>query len=285
MVTNVFTDLKEHYQTLAESLRAHADEAGVLRTSSDVGTQREDLYKSFLERHLPKSADVFLGGYVFGMDGQASQQIDVVITTGIAPRFRLRDGNRFIAPLEGTIGIAEVKSRLDKASLHDALYKCASIPAMPEKGNTVPPFLKVSDTRWNENPFKIIFAYDSIAESSLMEHIDEFYAESTDIPFERRPHMIHVLGKYSLMRMTSGWQLESSAGVVADLQPAAGEFIHLPGDDVAAIMITLQQLQQSAFAFNGNYIAVSPHLYIDTFEGNRYRSPLLISCHIRSILT
>ncbi|MCY4639405.1 MAG: hypothetical protein OXC94_03575 [Chloroflexi bacterium] len=250
MGANVFGDLKEHYQTLAESLRVQADEAGVLKTSSDVGTQREDLFRSFLERHLPKSVDVFLGGYVFSLDGQASKQIDVVVTTGVTPRFRLRDGSRFIAPLEGAIGIAEVKSRLDKESLRDALSKCASIPAMPSKGNSVPPILKVPDARWNENPFKVVFAYEGIGAPSLMEHIREFYAENPSIPHERRPNIIHVLGKYSLLRATPRWHLETLDGAVSDSQPDIGEFIRLPGDDISAIMITIQELQQSAFAFS-----------------------------------
>lgn len=250
MATSVFEDLKEHYRALAESLRTQATEAGILRNSSDVGTQREDLYRSFLERLLPKSVDVFLGGYVFSMDGQASMQMDVVITTGNTPRFRQRDGNRFIAPLEGTIGIAEVKSRLDKATLSDALRKCASIPAMPSKGNRVPAILKVSDARWNENPFKIVFAYDGIAASSLMEHIREFYAENPTIPYARRPDIIHVLGKESFLRVTSRWQLQNSEGVAVDSQPTVGEFVRIPGGDIPAIMITLEELQQSAFAFS-----------------------------------
>ena len=103
---------------------------------------------------------------------------------------------------------------------------------------------------FDENPFKIVFAYDGVGASSLMDHIREFYTENPNIPLARRPNIIHVLGKHFIMRRTAKWQLVESSGVTADAQPAVGEFIRIPGDDVSAIMITIQELHQSAFAFN-----------------------------------
>ena len=140
MKPDVFDRLKEHYVSVARELSSQASQAGLLNNPTGVGTEREEVYRTFLERHLPKMCDVFLGGYVFDLKGNTSKQIDVIVTGGNTPRFRMSSGNRYIAPLEGAIAVAEVKSRLNKETLQESLSNCASIPFMPDHKGIVAPY-------------------------------------------------------------------------------------------------------------------------------------------------
>jgi len=193
MTPDVFENLKQHYASIASELSSQAHQARLLTNPTGVGGEREEVYRAFLERHLPKTCDVFLGGYVFDLVGTSSDQIDVIVTSGNTPRFQMHGGNRYIAPLEGTIAVAEVKSRLDKNTLQDALENCASIPPMPDQSGIVPPFLKISDESWQDTPYKVVFSYDGIDANRVCRYIEQFYDQNQSVPLVRRPNIIHVL--------------------------------------------------------------------------------------------
>ena len=224
MKHDVFDHLKEHYASVAKELSSQARQAGLLQNPTGVGTEREEVYRTFLERHLPKMCDVFLGGYVFDMLGNTSSQMDVIVTGGNTPRFRMSSGNRYIAPLEGTIAVAEIKSQLNKDTLWDALDGCASIPPMPDPEGIKPFYLRVGEERWQETPYKIVFAYDGLSANTICGHIDEFYSQCPEIPNAKRPNIIHVLEKYMIMWITSSTTVLNSDGTPAASQPEVGGY-------------------------------------------------------------
>ena len=252
MANDVFGKLAEHYASVAQELSSQAQQAGVLANATATGTEREDVYRKFLERHLPRTCDVFLGGYVFDMLGRSSSQIDVIVTGGNVPRFEMSSGNRYIAPLEGTIGVAEIKSQLTKQSLYEALEGCASIPPMPDPEGIGAPYLHLSEASWKDTPYKIVFAYDGIAMDTVCAHIFDFYEHNSDIPAFRRPNIVHVLNKYLIVRPVSGITLSPPDG---EPQPEEGQLYPVGSGseaDVSALILTLLTLQKGAFT--------SPHL-------------------------
>lgn len=251
MTPDVFDHLKEHYVAIAAELSSRASQARLLNNPTAVGTEREEVYRGFLERHLPKTCDVFLGGFVFDLKGTISKQIDVIVTGGITPRFRMASGDRYIAPLEGAIGVAEIKSMLDRDTLHEALFGCASIPSMPDHSGILPPFLRVSDALWKDLPYKIIFAYDSIAAHTLCNHIIAFYDEHKEIPITRRPNIIHVLGKFMVIRTTTGMAVTNSDGTPDPVQPNVGQYHpFFKGSDASAMAWSLNAVQHNVFLCN-----------------------------------
>ena len=251
MKPDVFDHLKYHYAAIAKELSSQASQAGLLTNPTGVGTEREEVYQTFLERHVPKSCDVFLGGYVFDLDGNSSTQIDVIVTSGNTPRFRMSSGNRYIAPLEGTVAAAEIKSRLDKNTLLEALRGCASIPPMPDQKGIMPPFLKIGEDNWEDTPYKIIFAYDGIDANTICDYITGFYDQHQHIPLVRRPNLIHVLGKYMIIRTTSGVTVLNSDGQPDTTQPNMGQYYpFFTGSDVSALVWTLNEIQNKAFLGN-----------------------------------
>lgn len=251
MKQDIFDHLKEHYASVAEELSSQARQAGLLRNPTGVGTEREEVYRTFLERHLPKMCDVFLGGYVFDMTGNSSSQMDVIVTAGSTPRFRMSSGDRYIAPLEGTIAVAEIKSQLNKATLWEALTGCASVPPMPASGGIKPPYLRINEERWQETPYKIVFAYDGISADTICGHIDEFYTQRPEIPHYRRPNIIHVLDHYMIMRITSGTTVTNSDGTPDVNQPEIGQYQpFFVAPDTLAMAWKLIALQENAFLSN-----------------------------------
>ena len=251
MTSDVFDHLKGHYAFVAEELRTKARQATVLDNSTGIGTEREEVYRTFLERHLPKMCDVFLGGYLFDLNGRSSAQVDVIVTAGNTPRFRMPEGNRHIAPLEGSIAVAEVKSHLNKARLQDALAKCGSIPPMPDPKGIVPQHLRIPEERWRDSPYKIVFAYDGINANTLCKHIMEFYNQNTAIPTVRKPNLIQVLGKYMVIRTTRGMTVVNPDGQPDPKQPEVGQYkTFTTSPDISALGWTLNELQQRTFLSN-----------------------------------
>lgn len=249
MNDDVFGDLAAHYVSVAQELSSQAQQAGLLRNPTATGTGREDVYRAFLERHLPRACDVFLGGYIFDTRGNSSSQMDVIATGGNVPRFGMSSGERHIAPLEGTVAVAEVKSRLTKDTLREALDGCASIPLMPESEGILPPYLRVSEARWNDAPYKIVFAYDGLSSDTICAHIAEYYEHNSHIPLFRRPNIIHVLNKYLIMRVTGGMAIANVQGGVEAEQPEQGTFhpLHVVSD-VSAMAWILAEVQQNVFS-------------------------------------
>ncbi len=131
MATNFHARLRAYYLKFGEVLRGNADAASVFPNTTDIGMAREKVYAEFLKQHAPSKCNVFLGGFLFHMDGTESKQLDVIVTTDTAPRFDFynRDGEgKSFSPVEGTLGVASIKSTLDKQQLQDSLTGIASIP-------------------------------------------------------------------------------------------------------------------------------------------------------------
>ena len=248
MKPDIFGHLKEHYISVAKELSSQASQAGLLTNPTGVGTGREEVYRAFLDRHLPKMCDVFLGGYVFDLKGNSSSQIDVIVTSGNTPRFRMSSGNRYIAPLEGTIAVAEVKSKLDKTTLFEALRDCAKVPLMPDPSGIISPNLSVNRKSWDDTPYKIVIAYDAIEKETLWQHITTFYQENSEIPTERRPNIIHIVDKYVVMRILPDMQVVNSDGTIPSEQPEVGQYRWFDnGQDVLAMTWTLETIRSNAF--------------------------------------
>ena len=246
---SIFPIIRNHFALVAGELRREAQQAAILANPTDVGQEREELYRRFLERYAPKMCDIFLGGYVFDLRGNRSQQADIIVTGGNIPRFRMPGGNKFIAPMEGTIAVIEVKSKLDANSLRQALNFCLSVPQMPESEGIVPPFVQYDEEAWADTPYKVVFAFDGIERSSVRNILMDFIKQNDDLPVSRLPNMIHVLGKYALRKVHASQIRNSSSGEPAsDIKTAYHTFSR--NADVLAMIEILNTIQHAAFVSN-----------------------------------
>jgi hypothetical protein len=205
MVQNFFHRLRSYYEDVARVLRDEASSASIFPNSSDIGTSRESIYAEFLRQHAPAKCNVFFGGFVFGKDGSESRQLDIIVTTDTTPKFNFHNkvgtGKSF-SPVEGTLGVISIKSTLDKNQLDDALAGIASVPPTSSlEGRTS--FL-VTVKNYDDWPYKIIYSSKGISGNALLGHLNQYFVDHPEIPFSRRPNLIHVSGKYVIVRAVPG---------------------------------------------------------------------------------
>ncbi|MDD2364549.1 MAG: hypothetical protein PHN84_00145 [Desulfuromonadaceae bacterium] len=249
MAGHFFQRLRTYYTEVASVLRGEASVASVFPNMTDVGMSRENLYAEFLRLHAPSKCNVFLGGFLFGEDGTESAQLDVIVTTDTTPRFNFHNKNglgKSFSPVEGTLGIASIKSTLNKNELENALAGIASIPASTPLGSRVNPSFNVKD--YEDWPYKIIYASKGISATSLLTHLNNYYIRNPSIQFGRRPNIIHVSGKYVILRATNAVGIWD-ANKHEDMNLEAGTFHLIDIDpDLQGIMWVLNALQQNATA-------------------------------------
>ena len=119
---------------------------------------------------------------------------------------------------------------------------------MPDPKGIVPPFLNVGEDNWQDTPYKIVFAYDGIDANTICGYITCFYDQNHQISLGRRPNIIHVLGKYMIVRTTCGMTVVEPYGQPATNQPNVGQYhSFVTGPDISALGWTLNEIQTKAF--------------------------------------
>ena len=230
-------------------LRGEARVASVFPNPTDVGTSRETIYAEFLRQHAPSKCNVFLGGFLFGDDGTESGQLDVIVTTDTTPRFNFhnQDGRgKSFSPVEGTLGVASIKSTLNKAELEDALSGIAAIPPTVPLDRRVAFGVKIKN--YDDWPYKVIYASDGISPEALYGHLLNFYAANPHIPVGRRPNVIHVSGKYVIFRVIEGMSVWDAETKQEESVPPGSFRLFTRDPDIQGIVWVLEGLQQRATA-------------------------------------
>lgn len=249
MAKEFFQRLRNYYLDVASVLRGDAKVASVFPNATDIGMSREKIYAEFLRRHSPSKCNVFFGGFVFGEDGSESGQLDVIITTDTAPQFNFHneDGSgKSFSCVEGTLGVASIKSTLNKNELEESLRGIARIPLTRSLEGRVSFGIKIKD--YDDWPYKIIYASDGISAETLLGHLANFYDEHPEIPIYRRPNVIHVVGKYVIFRAIKGMS-QWNADTNQPEEMEEGRFYHFTRDpDLQGILWVLQGLQGRAAA-------------------------------------
>ncbi|MFO1153422.1 MAG: DUF6602 domain-containing protein [Rhodospirillales bacterium] len=235
---------------VAAVLRGEAEVASIFPNGVDIGTARENIYREFLRQHVPSKCNVFSGGYLFAEDGAESKQLDLLVTTDTIPRFnfynRNNDGKSF-SPVEGALAVASIKSKLDKNELDDALDGIASIPASSSLDGRLPVGVKIHN--YDDWPYKIIYASDGISGQHLLKHIEAFYGMNQSIPFGRRPNIIHVSGKYIVLKAPRSGSRLYNHNTSSVINVPCGTFILVERNpDFQGIVHTLHNLQIRAQA-------------------------------------
>jgi hypothetical protein len=197
--------LRLYFAKVGEVLRGEADAAAIFPNMTDVGMSRERIYADFLRTHLPSSCNTLLGGFLFGLNGQESNQIDIIVTSAICPQFNFmnRDGSsKTFACVDGTLAVASLKSCLDSTQLFDALDNLASVPQKKPMTGRIAPFVEIDD--YDDWPYKIIYAPRGATLETLMASLEKYYERHPEIPYTHKPNLIHVAGSYNIIRVPKG---------------------------------------------------------------------------------
>jgi hypothetical protein len=243
MTEPFYLRLKEYYSKVGAVLRGEASSASIFPNPTDIGMSRERVYAEILKLHLPSSCNVLYGGFLFGMDGTESRQIDLIITNDLTLQFNFhnRDGSgKSFACIDGTIAVVLIKSTLDSKELVDALQNLASIPAKLPLGNRFVPSLRKLNG-YDDWPHKIIYASDGIALKSIEQTLHKYYQDNPQIPYECRPNLIHVAGKYIIDRSSFPRKMRNDLDIPANSFHGVEETT-----DVCGLFLAFAQCQRIA---------------------------------------
>jgi len=124
-------------KTIADLLRelmvkeaAELDDEAV-KHGPTIGTMYEGLTRDVLDRVIPAEIDVrVVDGFVKGVDGNLSPQIDAMVVTGEG--YQIPYTSNFVWPIADVIAVFEVKKTLYAGDLKDAFGKLRTVKRMSE---------------------------------------------------------------------------------------------------------------------------------------------------------
>ena len=245
MVAPFYNRLKNYYQAVGGVLRGEAAVASIFPNATDVGMERERIYAEFLKAHLPPNCNVLFGGFLFNLSGDESKQIDLIVTYASCPQFNftgaLPGQGKSFACVEGTLAVVSLKSNLTSPDLQQALENLASVPPQEPLGKRLNPLLTFQDQDYEDWPFKIIYAPNGVSIPTAISTIHQFYQSNPSIPWARRPNLIHVAGKYNIVRTLKEEKTRDGTKVPPNT-------FH-PGQDstdVYALAYAVEKIQQNA---------------------------------------
>lgn len=257
MPSPFFERLRNYYREVAAVLRGESSAGSIFTNTTDIGTTRELVYRKFLEEHLPSACNVMLGGFLFNQQGKDSGQIDVIVTIEDCPQFNFTNtggSGKSFSCVDGTLAVASIKSHLNSNELRNAMENLASIPQHRvafDWGS-----LGIENPYYEEWPYKIIFASNGIEAETLKKTMTDFYTEHPAIPSNRRPDIIHVVGRFCIRRAFRDLVYEGRT-------IKAGTYFTTTADvDVASLVVVVHAIQQNLAA--SRYI---PFDYSELFSG------------------
>ena len=183
-------------------LRGEQSAASVFANTTDIGQSKETALRDVLKYHIPSSTNIYLGGFLFNLNGIESKQLDIIVSDQNSLNYNLhnKDGSgKSFGCIDGCVSVISSKSCLNRREIFDALANIASIPP----GTLLTD--RNSDSRLDlsglcDGPVKAVYAQDGIKADAIASYLQEFYDNNPNIANNRRPNYIYVLGKYCLVR-------------------------------------------------------------------------------------
>lgn len=154
----------------------------------ELGTEREEVLRSFLRLHLPRRFEVSTG-FIFDSAGNLSKQLDIIIADSlVCPRFETPGGKR-IYPCECVVAVGQVRSSITSVSkLNEALLNLHSAKNLDRsaKGKAIDKkYDECIDNR--ENYLHQIFTFVFVTGKSLS--IDTIKPEILNYISAYEPHL------------------------------------------------------------------------------------------------
>jgi hypothetical protein len=176
----VVVNLTSVVDIVAARLKVEFEGTAEISHSASKGRVREALVLAeVLQRMLPDTVGLAHGAEIACSDGTVSGECDLVVyDRDIAPIYR--SPSYSVLPIEGIMGVIEVKSRLNTAELESALNKLHEIKCMERSAVTFwngeahgQPWRRYKYRQWWDQPpiSTYIVAFDSISLVTLAKRL------------------------------------------------------------------------------------------------------------------
>jgi hypothetical protein len=120
--------LVDYFRLVAEDLLIKLKQVRALVTKHGptIGLVTEEVVRTFLRTHLPKSVSVEQG-FILTPGGELSRQCDIIIydSTRWGPFFKVNDV--VIVPAEAVVAVVEVKTKIDRDKFHKVIEYFGSL--------------------------------------------------------------------------------------------------------------------------------------------------------------
>lgn len=179
---------KEYLAAFSKQISVEAETIGLFKHNATNGMLKEFLVHNVLEKVLPKSCSV-VSGIIFDEANSISKQMDLIIVDNRCFGINLSGGIGYY-PVESVIATIEVKSKLNKKSIDEALTNSLSTlqmnqhlagPALLYFGSEVKEIdgtesqnqMSMSVSQMRQASF--IFSFDSITMDTCMNWVNEWF--------------------------------------------------------------------------------------------------------------
>lgn len=193
-------NLPEIFDGVAERMRSDLKIAReALEHRGLKGVAFEEIFREFLRPYLPRSLDISTGILVDSA-GNASRQLDVIISDSAKTPIFYLVGNIRVIPIECAYAVIELKARLDSNEIDRIFENMKSVRALNKEsyfvtGGTIRTRLTAYGQHWSIWPTNYyVFAYSSIKLKTIAELINSKHQDD-QLPCHSRIDTVCVLDK------------------------------------------------------------------------------------------
>lgn len=197
-------DVVKLFDAVADRMRSDLAQArSVLDHPGQKGSAAEEGFRQFLRDYLPGRFDVSTGTVV-DSNGNASKQMDVIISDAGQTPVLFSSGENRVVPIEGVYAAIEIKSNLSADELEGCFNNMQSLRALSRDAQlgwgsftyTYEMYGESWTDTWPAHFF--VFAYDSASLKNLTAKLNELQPVTTS-PIWKRIDTICVLNKGVIM--------------------------------------------------------------------------------------
>ena len=168
-------------RNVSQKLTADFEDSKLFNHRGEKGEFREQIISNLLKPFLPDCYGLG-SGEIFSVDGEVSNQIDVVIYDNVYSNVLFKGMNSSLFPCESVYGEIEIKSFLSKDELEASVTNIGSMKKLVREGSSILDLSPINRLRIGQglnasggklNPYLgIIFAYDGMASDSMIEFLN-----------------------------------------------------------------------------------------------------------------
>ncbi|WP_268544035.1 DUF6602 domain-containing protein [Candidatus Nitrosotenuis cloacae] len=183
-------DLVKIFEEISKKLQSDFDEIRSATSHPGLkGKANEESFRVFLRKYLPKSLDISTGTVV-DSDKNVSRELDLIISDAAKTPIFYENNDIRVIPIECVYSVIEIKSNLDSDALDKIFENMLSVRKLNKKAWEETGAIIHSHTMygkewgiWPVNYF--VFAYDSMALSTLVEKLNSKNEELNLSPWSR----------------------------------------------------------------------------------------------------
>jgi hypothetical protein len=194
--------VSQHFQNVADNLRAASKLVGLSRHAGTKGFGREAVAAQFLAPNMPSSIEFLTGEIVDGLDNR-SGQIDIILFPKTAPKLHLFGATHLVFVDLVTAAI-EVKSSLSGRNFDDALQSCKRVKELVRR-YPISALFPHGEVQLRETPF-IVFAYDGPNWIALHKRLCKQTEDGMSLTL--LPDVFVNLSKPYIALKCNGWSVE-----------------------------------------------------------------------------